>query len=120
MVKEWSLNMTDNKFDLEVALAKLHEEDWLHPDQAAFQDKTTIQELANEKKYHQKNYWVAQFSHLLIDQFQQSTRACSRILQLPNHATVVRALKDYPICDYQSITEIQTALDQYYQQQGGK
>ena len=120
MVKEWSLNMTNNQFDLEAALAKLHEEDWLHPDQAALQDIPMEQETAIDKKYQQKSYWIAQFSHLLMNQYQQSNRACARILKQANHQYITRAIARYPTTDFETLTDIQKGLVSYAKTQGVK
>ena len=120
VVKEWSLNMTNQNCDLQAALEKLHEEDWLHPGQSAFQDMTSIQEIKTDKKYRQKSYWVAQFSHLLSNQYQQSNRACARILNRANHQYITRAAARYPESDFATLTEVQESLVAYAQQQGVK
>ena len=119
-VKEWSLNMTNQNFDLQAALEKLHEEDWLHPGQAAFQDNMMVQEVEMEKKYRQKNYWVAQFSHLLMNQYQQSSHACARILHQTSHKNIARAVARYPESDFATLSDVQKSLAAYAQQQGVK
>lgn len=118
MVKEWSLNMTNNQFDLESALAKLHEEDWLHPYQAALQDMPMEHETEIDKKYQQKSYWIAQFSHLLMDQYQQSSHACARILKLTNHKYVARAVIRFPSKDFQTLAKVHDELTGYAKTQG--
>ena len=50
-MKDWSLNMTKTSFDLQAALEKLHEEDWLHPEEKAFNDADDIIESEKDKKY---------------------------------------------------------------------
>ncbi|MFP7482119.1 hypothetical protein [Weissella paramesenteroides] len=112
--------MTNQNFDLQAALEKLHEEDWLHPDQSAFQDKMTVQEVETEKNYRQKNYWLAQFSHLLMNQYQQSSHACARILHQTSHKNITRAVARYPESDFATLTDVQESLTAYARQQGVK
>ena len=119
-VKEWNLNMTNQNFDLQAALEKLHEEDWLHPDQSAFQDKMTVQEVETEKNYRQKTYWLAQFSHLLMNQYQQSSHACARILHQTSHKNITRAVARYPESDFETLKDVQKSLAAYARQQGVK
>lgn len=119
-VKEWNLNMTNQNFDLQAALEKLHEEDWLHPDQSAFQDKMTVQEVETDKNYRQKNYWLAQFSHLLMNQYQQSSHACARILHQTSHKNITRAVARYPESDFETLKDVQKSLAAYARQQGVK
>ncbi len=119
-VKEWNLNMTNQNFDLQAALEKLHEEDWLHPDQSAFQDKMTVQEVETEKNYRQKNYWLAQFPHLLMNQYQQNSHACARILHQTSHKNITRAVARYPESDFATLKDVQKSLAAYARQQGVK
>lgn len=119
-MKDWSLNMTKASFDLQAALEKLHEEDWLHPEEKAFNDADDIIESEDDKKYQQKYYWVAQFSHILINQFDQSSRACSRILRQSDHKYIARAMKRFPESDFNNLSEIQAVLDTYCKEQGVK
>lgn len=110
--------MTEKIFDLQAALNKLHEDDWLHPEKHVFNSHVTISESEHDKKYGQKNYWIAQFSHLLINQFHQSNRACARILQQPSHKSIARAMGRFPECDFSNLSEVKTALTVYSQEQG--
>lgn len=119
-MKEWSLNMTKASFDLQAALEKLHEEDWLHPEEKAFNNVEEIIESASDKNYRKKNYWIAQFSHILINQFHQSNRACARILRQPGHNYIARAIKRFPETDFDNLSEVQEALDTYCKEQGVK
>lgn len=117
-MKEWSLVMTKSVFNLQAALDKLHEEDWLHPEEKTFRNTGQFEESEKDKKYRQKNYWIAQFSHLLINQFHQSNRACARILQQTSHKSIARAMARFPECDFSNLSEVKAALTIYSQEQG--
>ncbi|WP_431060745.1 hypothetical protein [Weissella paramesenteroides] len=112
--------MTNQNFDLQAALEKLHEEDWLHPDQTALQNMPMEQETEIDKKYQQKSYWIAQFSHLLMDQYQQSSHACARILHQTSHKNITRAVARYPESDFATLKDVQKSLAAYARQQGVK
>lgn len=110
--------MTKGVFNLQAALDKLHEEDWLHPEEKTFRNTGQVEESEKDKKYRQKNYWIAQFSHLLINQFHQSNRACARILQQTSHKSITRAMARFPECDFSNLSEVKAALTVYSQEQG--
>ncbi|MGV3185351.1 hypothetical protein ACEF14_04230 [Weissella paramesenteroides] len=110
--------MTEKIFDLQAALNKLHEDDWLHPEKHVFNSTVTITESEHDKKYSQRNYWIAQFSHLLINQFHQSNRACARILQQTSHKAIARAITRFPKCEFANLSEIKAALKLYSEEQG--
>lgn len=110
--------MTEKIFDLQAALNKLHEDDWLHPEKHVFNSHVTNSESEYDKKYSQKNYWIAQFSHLLINQFYQSHRACARILQQTSHKAIARAITRFPECEFANLSEVKDALKLYSEEQG--
>ncbi|NEZ89067.1 hypothetical protein [Weissella paramesenteroides] len=110
--------MTKSVFNLQAALDKLHEEDWLHPEEKTFRNTGQVEESEKDRKYRQKSYWIAQFSHLLINQFHQSHRACARILKQPSHKSITRAMARFPECDFSNLSEVKSALTIYSQEQG--
>ncbi|MGL5299963.1 MAG: hypothetical protein ACRC9Z_02575 [Weissella confusa] len=114
--------MTNNQFDLQAALKTLHANDWLNPVAPVSEYADEIEAVADfnvmDSKYMQRNFWIAQFAHLLTRQFELGPRAISRVLKLNSHKVVVRAMATYPTCEYASLREIQDDLAMYCEKAG--
>lgn len=114
--------MTNNQFDLQAALETLHAHDWLNPVAPVSEYSDEIEAVTDfdvmETKYMQRNYWIAQFAHLLTRQFELGPRAISRILKISSHSVVRRAMAEYPTCEYTSLREVQDDLSMYCEKAG--
>lgn len=114
--------MTNNQFDLQAALETLHRNDWLNPVEPVNEYVDEIEAVADfnvmDTKYMQRNYWIAQFSHLLSRQFELGPRAISRILKLSSHSVVRRVMAEYSTVDYATLQDAQTELAMYCEKAG--
>jgi len=102
--------MSKSDFNLADALQSLHENDWLHPADSSVSDVKTFENLTTGTKYVNRNYWIAQFSHLLMGQYGLSAAAVARILNISSRSVISRSVERYPEVDFKNIFQVQAEL----------
>lgn len=110
--------MSKSKFDLQAALDKLHEDDWLNPTMPGQSDVAPIKVSNEEHDYSQHGFWLSQFAQLLEQHFQLTSRGCARVLGVSSHSMIVRAINRYPDLKFDSLTDAGAALRDFCQQMG--